>query len=123
MPLHLVTEYGGWRNRKVITFFERYVKTILEAYKDKVAYWMTFNEINSALVMPIMSLGFAKEENEKANEQSVFQGLHHQFVASSLAVKAGHEIIPHSKIGRSEERRVGKECRSRWSTGHEKKKR
>src|SRR5699024_7346740 len=95
MPLHLVTEYGGWRNRKVITFFERYVKTIFEAYKDKVAYWMTFNEINSALVMPIMSLGFAKEENE----QSVFQGLHHQFVASSLAVKAGHEIIPHSKIG------------------------
>src|SRR5690625_8251 len=99
MPLHLVTEYGGWRNRKVITFFERYVKTIFEAYKDKVTYWMTFNEINSALVMPIMSLGFAKEENEKANEQSVFQGLHHQFVASSLAVKAGHEIIPNSKIG------------------------
>ncbi|WP_440896496.1 glycoside hydrolase family 1 protein [Amphibacillus sp. Q70] len=99
MPLHLVTEYGGWRNRKVIKFFERYVETIFTAYQDKVKYWMTFNEINSGLVMPIMSLGFSKKANEQENEQSVFQALHHQFVASSLAVKIGHEIIPDSKIG------------------------
>ncbi|GAA4075540.1 glycoside hydrolase family 1 protein [Amphibacillus indicireducens] len=99
MPLHLVTEYGGWRNRKVIKFFERYVTAIFTAYKDKVKYWMTFNEINSALVMPIMSLGFSKLEDPKANEQAVFQGFHHQFVASSLATKIGHEIIPESEIG------------------------
>ncbi|BAM46677.1 glycoside hydrolase family 1 protein [Amphibacillus xylanus] len=99
MPLHLVTEYGGWRNRKVIKFFERYVTAIFTAYKDKVKYWMTFNEINSALVMPIMSLGFSRLEDEKANEQAVFQGFHHQFVASSIATKIGHELIPDSKIG------------------------
>src|SRR5690242_10450953 len=30
--------------------------------------------------------------------------------------------LPHFTEGRSEERRVGKECRSRWSPRHEKKK-
>jgi 6-phospho-beta-glucosidase len=59
MPLHLVKEYGGWRNRKVVTFFERYVNAIFNRYKNKVKYLMTFNEINSSLVMLIQGLGFS----------------------------------------------------------------
>lgn len=59
MPLHLVKEYGGWRNREAITFFERYTEAIFTRYQGKVKYWMTFNEINSGLMMPIMGLGFA----------------------------------------------------------------
>lgn len=98
MPLHLVKEYGGWRSRKVVAFFERYAKAIFHRYKDKVKYWMTFNEINSSLVMPIMGLGFSihKEEDKF---QATFQAYHHQFVASAIAVKACHEIIPGSQIG------------------------
>ncbi|MEH6944952.1 glycoside hydrolase family 1 protein [Bacillus sp. JJ722] len=98
MPVNLVKEYGGWRNREVVTFFERYVHAIFNCYKNKVKYWMTFNEINSGLVMPIMGLGFSisKEEDKY---QPTFQAFHHQFVASSIAVKACHEIIPDSKIG------------------------
>lgn len=51
MPLHLVTEYGGWVNRKLIDFFVRYAKCLFRRYQDKVKYWMAFNEINS-LVRP-----------------------------------------------------------------------
>ncbi|WP_077622371.1 glycoside hydrolase family 1 protein [Sediminibacillus massiliensis] len=98
MPLHLVKEYGGWRNRKVVTFFERYVKAIFARYKDKVKYWMTFNEINSGLIMPINGLGFAIEKEED-KYQPTFQAYHHQFLASAIAVKTGHEIIPGSQIG------------------------
>ena len=47
MPYHLAKEYGGWINRKVIDFFVRYAVTVMERYKDKVKYWMTFNEINN----------------------------------------------------------------------------
>ena len=47
MPLHLVQEYGGWRNRKLIDFFVKFAVTCFERYKDKVKYWMTFNEINN----------------------------------------------------------------------------
>ena len=51
MPYHLVKEYGGWRNRKLIDFFVRFAKTVMERYKDKVKYWMTFNEINNQMVV------------------------------------------------------------------------
>jgi 6-phospho-beta-glucosidase len=98
MPLHLVKEYGGWRNREVVTFFERYVTAIFRRYKNKVKIWMTFNEINSSLMMPILGLGFAIQKEED-KYQPTFQAYHHQFVASSLAVKLCHEIISGSKIG------------------------
>lgn len=98
MPLHLVKEYGGWRSREVVTFFERYVKVVFNRYKDKVKYWLTFNEINSGIRMPLYGLGFIPE-NEEEKYQSTFQAFHHQFLASALAVKLGHEIIPNSQIG------------------------
>ena len=47
MPFHLVTEYGGWRNRKLIDFFVRFAKVVFQRYQHKVKYWMTFNEINN----------------------------------------------------------------------------
>ena len=45
MPYHLVTEYGGWKNRKLIDFFAHFAEVVFKRYKDKVKYWMTFNEI------------------------------------------------------------------------------
>jgi 6-phospho-beta-glucosidase len=97
-PLHLIKEYGAWKNRKLIGFFERYVRTVFDRYKNKVKYWMTFNEINGATHFPLFGLGFSAS-SEEARLQESFQGLHHQFVASALAVKIGHEMIPGSQIG------------------------
>ncbi len=34
-------------NRKLIGFYENYVRTVFTRYKDKVKYWLTFNEVNS----------------------------------------------------------------------------
>lgn len=98
MPLHLVKEYGGWRDRQVVTFFERYVTALFNRYKNKVKYWMTFNEINSSFHMPILGLGFAIQKEED-HYQPTFQAYHHQFVASARAVQLCHEIIPNSQIG------------------------
>ena len=47
MPLHLVQQYGGWTNRKVVDFFVHFSEVVFERYKNKVKYWMTFNEINN----------------------------------------------------------------------------
>lgn len=98
MPVHLVKEYGGWRNREVVGFFERYVHVLFNRYKNKVKYWMTFNEINSGLIMPIMGLGFSIQKEED-RYQPTYQAFHHQFVASAIAVKACKEIIPEAQIG------------------------
>ncbi|KPC98067.1 Aryl-phospho-beta-D-glucosidase BglH [Geobacillus sp. BCO2] len=76
--------------------FECYAKVIFQRYKDKVKYWLTFNEINGALHFPLMSMGFVPE-SEETKYQELFQAFHHQFVASSLAVKACREIIPDAK--------------------------
>ncbi|MBJ8193462.1 glycoside hydrolase family 1 protein, partial [Bacillus cereus] len=57
MPLHLSTKYGGWVNRKLIDFFVRFASTVFDRYKNKVKYWMTFNEINCVTHHPYVSLG------------------------------------------------------------------
>ncbi|KXT67162.1 6-phospho-beta-glucosidase [Streptococcus lutetiensis] len=43
-PIHLITEYGGWKNCKVIDCFVRYAETVFNRYKDKVKYWLTFTK-------------------------------------------------------------------------------
>ena len=98
VPVHLVEKYGSWRNRKLVGFFENYAKTIFTRYKDKVKYWMTFNEINMLLHMPFVGAGLVFKEGE--NETQIkYQAAHHQLVASARAVKACHEIIPDAQIG------------------------
>ncbi|MFY4620238.1 family 1 glycosylhydrolase, partial [Escherichia coli] len=47
LPYHRVTKDGGWRNRKLIDFFIHFASTVFTRYKEKVKYWMTFNEINN----------------------------------------------------------------------------
>jgi len=98
MPLYLATKYCGWVNRKLIDFFVRYATVVFNRYKDKVKYWMTFNEINSLKHHPFVSLGLV-EENYPNIEQAKYQGAHHQFVASALATKACKESNPEAKVG------------------------
>ncbi len=98
MPLALVKNYGGWKNRKLVAFYERFATTLFERYHKKVKYWMTFNEINVNLHAPFTGGGLLFEDGKK-NEQDIYQAVHHQFVGSALAVKAGHEINPDLQIG------------------------
>ncbi len=97
-PLHLAEEYDGWLNRKMIGFYERYVRTVFERYKDKVRYWLTFNEINSILESPFMSGGINTSKDELSDSR-LYQAIHHELVASALATKIGHEINPGFQIG------------------------
>ncbi|EHI98720.1 6-phospho-beta-glucosidase [Clostridium sp. DL-VIII] len=97
-PLALAKNYDGWVNRKLIGFFENYVRTIFTRYKDKVKYWLTFNEINSAVHQPYMSAGIWTPK-EKLSKQDLYQAMHHELVASALAVKIGHEMSSNFKIG------------------------
>lgn len=55
-PLHLTTEYDGWKNRALIDYFVRYADTVLRRYRGKVRRWLTFNEINMLSVPLVRSL-------------------------------------------------------------------
>jgi 6-phospho-beta-glucosidase len=97
-PLHLVEKFGSWRSRKLIDFFLNYCETVFERYKDKVKYWLTFNEINNIRRMPGPAGGIFFEEGEN-RQQVIYQASHNMFVANSLAIKKFKEIIPDGKIG------------------------
>ena len=97
-PLHLAKKYDGWKSHELINFYERYVRTIFARYKDKVKYWLTFNEINSILHQPLLSGGIFTPK-EKLTEGDLYQACHHEFVASALATKIAHEMMPKAKIG------------------------
>lgn len=97
-PLHLSREYDGWVNRKLVDFYVHYATTVFKRYKDKVKYWLTFNEINSILEAPFMSGGISTPKKQ-LSKQDLYQAIHHELVASAKTVKVGHEINPDFKIG------------------------
>ncbi len=97
-PLGLAKKYDGWRSRKLVGFFEHYCRTIFTRYGSKVKYWLTFNEINSIFHAPFMSGGILTPAGE-LTEQDLYQAVHHELVASALAVKLGHELMPGARIG------------------------
>ncbi|MDH2881789.1 MULTISPECIES: glycoside hydrolase family 1 protein [Bacillus cereus group] len=100
-PLYFSEKYNGWYSRKSIEFFSRYVETICTRYKNKVKYWITFNEIDSIIRHPFMSGGLIRDhfDSDKEFNRAIYQAMHHQFVASAYATKLVHEIIPESKVG------------------------
>ena len=100
MPLNLVQKYGSWRNRKLVDFAVKYAKTVFTRYKDKVKYWMTFNEGNSLLISPRPwhQAGIIYQEDENENDVKL-QASHHQLLASALSVIEGKKINPDFQIG------------------------
>ncbi len=94
IPLHLIQKYGGWKSRKLIGFFNNYVRTVFERYENLCDLWITFNEINVALFNGYFTQGF-----ENCNKNDKFQAFHHQFIASASAVMLAHEKYPNFKIG------------------------
>lgn len=100
MPLALVEKYGSWRNRKLVDFAVRFARTVFERYRDKVKYWLTFNEINALFInpRPWHQAGIVYRDDEDMNAVRV-QAAHHQLLASALTVAEGHKINPDFKIG------------------------
>lgn len=103
MPHHLVSEYGGWANRAVVDHFVRFCEAVLTRYRDKVTYWITFNEINNQLNWDYPLFGYCNSgvvfTEHDHPEQTLYQVLHHQFVASAKVVALGHVINSEFSIG------------------------
>ncbi len=82
----------------------------LKRYKGKVKYWMTFNEINNQAELTAMGAHHLAQEGAVLVKRramilntlmfhTIVPSMHHQLVASALAVKAAHEIDPDAKVG------------------------
>ena len=93
LPLNLAIQYEGWLNRKTIDFYMNYCRTIFNRYKNKVKYWLTFNEIN--FLRDYSTLGITEASNLQKQQQAIY----HLLLASAKAVELGHQINSDFKIG------------------------
>lgn len=98
VPVSLIKRYGGWRDRKLVAYYEKYARTLFERFKDQVKYWMTFNEINMILHLPFVGGGILFKEGEN-KLPILYQAAHHQLVASAKVTQIAHQIMPKAKIG------------------------
>lgn len=108
VPFALTKKYNGWAAKELIPFYLNYCRVIFNRFKGKVHYWLTFNEINSA-IMPMgafLSQGILNDLMNPTDYTSQvdhptirYQALHHQFLASAKAVKLAHETDKDNKVG------------------------
>ena len=94
IPWNIVTKYNGFSDRRVIDMFVKYATTCMKRYKDKVKYWLTFNEINFCKDYTNLGITEALSRPDK-----VAQAVHHMLVAAAKTVILGHEINPEFMIG------------------------
>lgn len=98
IPLHLVTEYGGFANKKVIDFFVNYSEVLLSEYGSKVSYWIVFNQVNLVPVVQFGSLGIYDDQSENM-EELMYQAVHNQFIAAAKTKELGVTLAPKAQIG------------------------
>lgn len=98
-PLYLANQYGGWKNRALIPYFEKYCRTIFTRYKDKVKMWLNFNEINSMLYMGVLGAAMPTFRGMPNFEADTWQAAHNMLTAAAIATKLCHEIVPNGKMG------------------------
>ena len=100
MPLYIANHYEGWYKREVIDLFLKFCKTVFARYNGKVKYWLTFNEIDSVFRHPWTTIGVIEDNyDEHRGQEVIYQAVHNQFVASSLATKMLHEMCPGALMG------------------------
>lgn len=100
MPLYLANHYDGWYRREVIDLFIKFCKTVFARYKGLVKYWLTFNEIDSVFRHPFTTIGIVTDRYPQEKlEEIIYQCVHNQFVASALATKYLHQMIPGAQMG------------------------
>lgn len=81
-PINITLKYKGWPNKKVIPMFEKFGKTLLDWFGDRVKYWIVVNQINMVQIEPWLSVGVASDQYKNMNE-ALYQAMHNQFVAAA----------------------------------------
>ncbi|MDR1793780.1 MAG: glycoside hydrolase family 1 protein [Erysipelotrichaceae bacterium] len=98
MPLHLCLEYRGWYDRRVIDFFERYGKVLLDRYHDKVKYWIPVNQINLIIHESFNHLG-VPEDLVSDVTSAKYQAVLHELISCSRITRYAKEHYPDLHIG------------------------
>ncbi|MDQ0360268.1 glycoside hydrolase family 1 protein [Breznakia pachnodae] len=105
LPIAIMKKYNSWLNRETINLYLRFVETVVTAYKGKVKYWVTFNEMNhldpetdvsSLFTYMLAGVEYSKIKNK---EQDLAVIGYNMTLASVKAVKLIHEIDANNQVG------------------------
>ncbi len=99
MPITLLEELNGWENPKTIDLFLKFSQTLIDEYKDKVKYWITFNEINMSIHSPYTGAGMFVEKSSRNRLSAIHQAFHHLFIASAKTVAYAKKVAPEIMVG------------------------
>lgn len=105
-PLSFYSVLGGWDNKLAIDLYLTFSRTLMERYKNRVKYWILFNEINALTTKVgnwnhgcILNEGTQYFAYQNDNPNKRWNALHNQFVASSKTVVLGKKINPDFQFG------------------------
>lgn len=89
MPLHLAQNYDGFMSKHVVDAFVEYGKKMVDRYKNKVKYWVTFNEQN--LYSTPLALLYGGTLNTEDTADNIHQIAHNIMVAHAKIANYVHE--------------------------------
>ncbi|MEI4314267.1 family 1 glycosylhydrolase [Streptococcus suis] len=103
MPYELAEKNGGFMSRDTIDQFIKFAEVVFKRYKNKVKYWMTFNEINNQMNFLNDIFGWTNSGAHFGDydnpEEAMYICGHHTLVASAKAVAIGKSINSDFQIG------------------------
>jgi 6-phospho-beta-glucosidase len=94
LPQALVERYGGWRDRRIVEDYLRYVRTVVERFRGRVRYWVPFNEQNAIILDQQYMTGVTPRDRTE-----VAAITHHFSLAWARATVLVHEIDPAAQVG------------------------
>ncbi|MDK8130827.1 6-phospho-beta-glucosidase [Lactobacillus jensenii] len=97
MPLKLANE-GGFLNKKVVDDFIRFGKIIIDHFKDKVKYWITFNEQNLYFQPGATHYAVGIDLGRKETIEDIYQISHNIMYAHACLANYLHDTS-NNKIG------------------------
>jgi beta-glucosidase len=89
-------ELGGWENESAAGYFEKYVRKVVQALKDYVNLWCTFNEPNGYSLLGFQQGIFPPG---KKDTRLAFIVMVNMVRAHAAAYHAIHQIQPQARVG------------------------
>lgn len=95
LPLAL-EKRGGWINREILDWFKEYVTVCLNAFKDKVKYWMVLNEpsvfTGGGYFLGVHAPG-------KKGLSNFLPAMHHALLCQSVGFTTIKQLAPEAQVG------------------------
>src|SRR4030042_3995825 len=89
-------EQGGWENESAAEYFVKYVRKVVQALKDYVNLWLTFNEPNGYALLGFSQGTFPPGKKDNGLAFKVMVNIIHAHAAAYHVI---HQIQPEARVG------------------------